>query len=450
MSTPNSKSIYKARWVLPVDGEPIDDGRIVVEDGVIAGVLPAGPAHDGEVDFGDAILMPGFVNAHTHLEYTVQRGFLEDIPFFPWVRALTMSKALIDQGGWLLSARLGAMESIAGGVTTIGDNTDAGVTARIAVKTGLRAVVFQEVFGIDDREPVEPIVEALREKIGGLRQHESNRVSIGVSPHAIYTVRPALFDALGSDSAISSLPWSVHIAESPAESELTMHGTGPFAEMYGRRGITWQTPRSTPTAHASRMGALTPSTLAVHCVHQDANDIDLVHASGASIVHCPKSNGKLGDGWAPLAEWLASGVKVALGTDSAVSNNTLDMFEEMRFAVLGQRARRSLVEGVTARDIVRIATLGGAEALGLADVTGSLTVGKRADLIAVDLGRAHSTPASDPYSALVYSSRADDVVMTMVDGEVLYLSGEWRTIDASSTLAEARELRRTLEKNRIG
>ena len=139
------------------------------------------------------------------------------------------------------------------------------------------------------------------------------------------------------------------------------------------------------------------------------------------------------------------GINVALGTDSAVSNNTLDMFEEMRFAVLGQRARREAVAGVTARDAVTMATLNGARALGLGAVTGSLTVGKRADMVAVDVGRRHSTPSSDPYAALVYSSRADDVVFTMVDGEVLFDDGRFSSIDEASTLAGARELRRDLE-----
>jgi len=444
------REIYKARWVLPVDSAPIDGGRVVVEDGLIIDLLPAGPSLMGERDFGDAILMPGFVNAHTHVEYTALRGFLEDVPFFPWVRALTMSKALIDDEGWLVSTRLGAMESISGGVTTIGDNTDAGLTARIAAETGMRAVVFQEIFGIDDREPVDPIVAALKAKIEARREFESRRVSLGVSPHALYTVRPALFEVLAADPVLSTMPWSIHIAESPAESELTEFGAGPFAEMYERRGISWKSPMSTPTKYASTMGALRSNSLAIHCVHQTPEDIELALAAGTSIVHCPKSNGKLGAGWAPLAEWLAAGVNVAIGTDSAVSNNTLDMFEEMRFAVLGQRARRRAVEVVTARDVVRMATIGGARALGLDAVVGSLTVGKRADMIAVDLDRPHSTPASDPYAALVYASRADDVVFTMVDGEVLFEIGHFTTVDAGSTPAAARELRRQLEENRNG
>jgi 5-methylthioadenosine/S-adenosylhomocysteine deaminase len=361
-----------------------------------------------------------------------------------------MSKAHFDRNDWLVSARLGAIESIAAGVTTIGDNTDAGVTAQVAAETGLRAVIYQEVFGIDDRESVEPIVEELRRKIGDLRKFESDRIQIGVSPHALYTVRPALFAALAADPELSSLPWSIHIAESAAESELTEQGTGAFAEMYARRGINWQSPRTSPTAYAQSMGALRPTGLAVHCVHQSPEDIDIVKRSGAAVVHCPKSNGKLAAGCAPLAEWLTAGVPIALGTDSAVSNNTLDMFEEMRFAVLGQRARTEKVEAVTARDIVRIATLGGAEALGLSSMTGSLMLGKRADIIAVDLSGPHSTPSTDPYAALVYASRANDVMMTMCGGRILYDRGQWPTVDADLVMRSARVLRENLEKKRNG
>jgi 5-methylthioadenosine/S-adenosylhomocysteine deaminase len=255
---------------------------------------------------------------------------------------------------------------------------------------------------------------------------------------------------LNADPLLSTLPWSIHIAESPAESDLMEQGTGPFAEMFERRGITWSAPRMTPTDYAASMGALRPSSLAVHCVHQTLDDMTLVRDAEASIVHCPKSNAKLAAGVAPLQAWLSAGTNVALGTDSAVSNNTLDMFEEMRFAVFGQRAGNRKVEGVTAVDIVRIATLGGAKALGIDDRVGTLTLGKRADMIAVDLSRPHSTPASNPYAALVYSSRADDVVMTMCDGRILYDRGEWRTADAPSTVAAARELRRELEKKRNG
>jgi len=438
-------TVYTARWVLPIDGVPLEHGEVVIEDGVIAAVRPCRTPANQRRDFGEAVLMPGLVNAHSHLEYTALRGFLEDVPFFPWIRALTAAKAALTADDWLWSARLGAIESIAAGTTTLGDNTDAGVTMRVLAESGLRGVVYQELFGIDDREPVGPILDSLRAKVAVHRRLASDRVLVGVSPHALYTIRPALFTAINAYAAEEGLPTSIHIAESPSESALTERGEGPFAEMYARRGITWEAPKTTPTRYVAELGALGPTTLAVHCVHQTQADILLLAASGAAVIHCPKSNAKLGAGVAPLAAWLRTpGLHLGLGTDSAVSNNALDLFEEMRFALLLQRAVRQGVEVVTARDVVRMATLGGAEALGLAHQTGSLTPGKRADMIAVRLDRPHAVPATDPYAALVYTARADDVLCTLCDGEVLYDSGAWPTLDAVAIIDGARAARAKL------
>ena len=440
-----SSATYAARWILPVDAPPISDGEVVVEDGRIAAVRPSrAPASECR-DFGNAILLPGLVNAHAHLEYTALRGFLEDIPFFPWIRALTAAKASLTPEDWLWSARLGAWECLAAGITTVGDNTDAGVTLRVLTESGLRGIAYQELFGIDNREPVSPIMDALREKIARHRQTASDRVGVGVSPHALYTIRPALFAALQTYVAEERLPTSIHIAESASESLLTQRGEGPFAEMYARRGIGWDAPHATPTQYAAAQGALTPHVLAVHCVHQTPEDIALLASSGTAIIHCPKSNAKLGAGIAPLTQWLRTeGLRVGLGTDSAVSNNTLDLFEEMRFALLMQRAAREDVEAVTARDVLRLATLGGADAMGLASQIGSLAPGKRADLIAVRLDRPHAVPATDPYSAIVYAARADDVVFTLCEGEVLYDNGLCPTLDTKAIAAGAQAAREKL------
>ena len=440
-----SLATYAARWVLPVDAPPLENGEVVVEDGLIAAVRPRQAPANVCRDFGEAVLLPGLVNAHSHLEYTALRGALEDIPFFPWIRALTAAKAALTTEDWLWSARLGALECLAGGITTLGDNTDAGVTMRVLSESGLRGIVYQELFGIDDREPVAPIIDALRAKIAAHRRLASARVGVGVSPHALYTIRPALFAALSAYVAAEGLPTSIHIAESPAESRLTEQGAGPFAEMYARRGIRWDVPRLTPTRYAAAQGALTPQTLAVHCVHQTPEDTTLLASIGAAIIHCPKSNAKLGAGIAPLARWLQTeGLRVGLGTDSAVSNNTLDLFEEMRFALLMQRAALEDVEAVTAHDIVRLATLGGAEAMGLAGQTGSLTPGKQADLIAVRLDRPHAVPATDPYAALVYTARADDVLFTLGSGEILYDNGHWPTLAAPAIMNGAQTARAKL------
>ncbi len=440
-----TQSIYAARWILPMDAPPIENGEVVVEDGLISAVrarqTPAAECRD----FGEAVLLPGLVNAHSHLEYTALRGFLEDVPFFPWIRALTAAKASLSADDWLWSARLGALECAASGITTLGDNTDAGVTMRVLAEAGQRGTVYQELFGIDDREPIGPILNGLHAKLAAHQQYASDRVKAGVSPHALYTIRPALFAAINEYVKANALPTSIHVAESPAESTLTELGEGPFAEMYVRRGITWQTPLMTPTQYAESMGALGPNTLAVHCVHQTDDDIRLLAETQAAIIHCPKSNAKLGAGIAPLAAWLRTdNLRVGLGTDSAVSNNSLDLWEEMRFALLLQRAKLEDVEAVTAAQVLRMATLGGAEAMGLSSQIGSLTLGKHADLIAVRLNQPHAIPATDPHAALVYSARASDVALTICGGEVIYDSGVWPTLDKAAIISGVQSARANL------
>ena len=293
-------------------------------------------------------------------------------------------------------------------------------------------------------------MEALRAKINAhqsaiSQRSASDRIRVGVSPHALYTIRPALFAAINEYVQASALPTSIHVAESTAESLLTEQGAGPFAEMYARRGISWQPPRLTPTAYAAQMGALGPNTLAIHCVHQTDADISLLASTGAAVIHCPKSNAKLGAGIAPLARWLRTeGLRIGLGTDSAVSNNSLDLWEEMRFALLLQRAHLEDVEAVTARDMLRLATLGGAEAMGLSAQIGSLTPGKCADLIAVRLDQPHAVPATDPYAALVYSARASDITLTVCGGEIIYDSGAWPTLDKTAIDKNCRAARAKL------
>lgn len=438
---------YAARWVLPINASPIENGEVTVEDGLIQDVRARqAPASECR-DFGEAVLLPGLVNAHSHLEYTALRGFLEDVAFFPWIRALTAAKASLTADDWLWSARLGALECAASGITTLADNSDAGVTLRVLSESGLRGIAYQELFGIDDREPIPPIMDALQTKITAYRQYASSRVAVGVSPHALYTIRPALFAAINAYVAAEHLPTSIHVAESPAESLLTEYGTGPFAEMYARRGITWAVPHLSPTAYAASLGALGPTTLAVHCVHQTGSDIQLAAQVNAAIIHCPKSNAKLGAGIAPLAAWLKTdGLRVGLGTDSAVSNNAHDLWEEMRFALLLQRAKSENAEAVTARDVLHLATLGGANALGLASQIGSLTPGKRADLIAVGLNQSHTIPATDPYAALVYSARASDVLLTVCNGEIIYDNGVWPTFDQRAIYEHARMARAKLPR----
>lgn len=428
----------RAAWVLPIVGEPIENGEVVIEGDRILEIRPV-PTPDlrsattDVLDLGDAVLLPGLVNVHTHLDYTVMRGLLEDIEFFPWIRELTARKAALTWEDWTASAIWGAAEAVAGGVTTIGDCTDSGAAFVGAKTLGLGGIIYQEVFGIDERQTVGEIVQELEGKVAQLQAaNMGTRLEIGISPHAPYTVRPALFQALAEYVKRDNLPACIHAAESRAEAELLRSGHGTIAEMFARREIAWKPPGTSTVTYLDSFGIVGPRTLLVHGVQALAADREIVLERGAAWAHCPKSNAKLGNGVAPYgilsnrpmpvptAQHQHPKIKIGLGSDSVASNNTMDLFEEMRFAVLMQRGARHRIHALTAREAMELATIDGAAALGLEAEIGSLEPGKRADLCAVRLNELHSAPAYDPYNALVYAARASDVIWTMIAGETAY------------------------------
>ena len=446
-ASPAASFRLRARWVVPVDAAPIERGEVVVEDGRIVSVGRADhrdTAVAADVrDFGAAALLPGFVNVHCHLEYTVFRGLLEEMAFFPWIRALTALKAHLTEDDWVASATLGAAEMLRAGVTTVGECADAGASLEALLAAGLRGVVFREVFGIGSPEPADAIVAELAGRVAAMRARvresgAEDRVRVGISPHAPYTVPAPLFPALAAYANRAGLRQAIHVAESPAEVALISAGAGPFAEMFARRNIPWQPANVSPARYVADAGGFDAPTLAVHCVHTDADDAARFARRGVSVAHCPKSNGKLGAGVAPLRTLLDAGLAVGLGTDSVASNNAVDLFEEMRAAVYGARAREQDTGALTANEALHLATLGGATALGLDGEIGSLAPGKRADLCVVRLDGLHHAPAEDdPVAALVYSARASDVALTMAGGRVLYDAGAFPALDVPALRARA-------------
>ncbi len=416
----------RADWVIPIAGQPIAGGEVMVEEGRIVEVTPAPSSSAADVlDLGHCALLPGLVNAHTHLDYTVMRGRLEDLSFFPWIRAMVTLKTRLDEDDWLVSARLGAWEAVRSGITTIADATDSGAALDAALDFGLRGIVYQETFGMDESIPVEAIMGDLKQRIEEHRQKaKGSRIQIGVSPHSPYTVRGELFRRLAEYCNSQELPVCIHAAESLDEGRLFRDGSGPIGEMYAERGIAWHPPGATSIAYLDSLGILSDRTLLVHGVQLAAADRKLLQRYDLGWVHCPKSNAKLGVGAAlfGLLEgcYDSDKARVGLGSDSVASNNTMDLFEEMRFAVLLARAQGRRVDLMTARRMLETATIGGARCLHLEPEIGTLEPGKRADICAVRLDGSHIVPVNDPVAALVYSCRAGDVRLTMVEGEILY------------------------------
>ena len=415
---------YHAEWVVPVGAPPLRDGTVVVNEGRIAYVGPRDGAPPGrDDDLGRVILGPGLVNAHCHLELTVMRGFLEGLAFREWIVRLTTAKrSVLTRDDLLDSARFGIVEGLRAGVTTYADTCDSGVAFDAMLELGVRGIMYQEVFGPDPAQ-CDASMQELRGKVGRLRGIASDRVRIGVSPHAPYTVSDALFAAVAAYAAAEQLPVAVHVAESAAEHDLVVRGEGAFAAGLRGRGIHVAPRARSPIALLAKAGLVTPASLLVHAVNADADDVALVHAHGAAIAHCPVSNAKLGHGIAPLGQYLDAGIRVGLGSDSVASNNRMDLLDEARAAVLMQSAAQRTVDALSAATAFELATLGGARALGIDADTGSLAVGKCADLAAFSLDGGAGQPVQDPATALVHSLAGAHAVFVAVDGEVRVRDG---------------------------
>jgi 5-methylthioadenosine/S-adenosylhomocysteine deaminase len=442
----------RARWVLPVPSPPIEDGEVVVEGEHIVEIRPApadGRAAPDCADLGDSIIMPGLINAHSHVEYTVMRGLLDDLPFFPWLRALNDLKSALDPDDWVASAVAGAAEAVAGGVTTLADCTDSGAALDGILAVGARGVIYQEAFGMDDTVTD---AEVLRRLDGAVRAHrlraDPGLHVIGVSPHSVYTVRPSRFRRLADYAHREGLPMCIHAAESQAEVELVLRGSGEIADRIRERGIPWDPPRSSVLAYLDDLGALGPDTVLAHGVNLSRADRARMHPSRVAWAHCPRSNAKLGVGVAPLG-WLLSGTggaapRVGLGSDSVAGVNCMDMFEEMRFGLMMQRGVRREAARPTARDMVALATIGGARALGLDGKAGALEAGLAADLTVLSVRAARYRPLHSIWSAVALAGSARDIVLTMVGGRVVYKAGVVRGTGLSGATRRLRSAARRL------
>ena len=414
--------LYHARWVLPITSPPIENGTVAVSGGRITWVGNRDESPDGEDhDLGDVLLLPGLINAHTHLELTAMRGFLEDLDFRRWILRLTSGKrAVLDRDALLDSARYGGEEGIAAGITTYADTCDSGLALDAMLEYGVRGIVYQEVFGPD---PVQrdDAMRDLRRKVAEMRARETPLVRVGVSPHAPYTVSDDLFRATARFAAEESLPVAVHIAESDVETRLVVDASGTFADGLRTRGIEVVPRAESPVRLLATLGVLDLRPLLIHCVRVDARDIADIAAARSPVAHCPASNAKLGHGIAPLAEFMAAGIDVALGSDSVASNNRMDILEEARLALLMQRGRLESPQTPSADEVLQLATICGAAALGLESEVGSLDVGKSADLAAFSIRGVG--PVQDPVAAAVFSLGGARATFVAVAGEPLLDDG---------------------------
>jgi aminodeoxyfutalosine deaminase len=441
--------IYSAAWVVPVSSAPIVDGAVAVDGPLIVGV--GGRAEltntfpDSQTEhFSEAIIVPGLVNTHTHLELTAMRGYLEkeETDFFSWLKKLTLTRMFrLTPDDLTVSATWGACEAVRAGITCVGDASDSAITSLRALKTvGLRGIVFQESFGPDARLLQENI-EKLKTKVDELTAEETPLVKAGVSPHAPYTVCAPQLEAIAGYAAAQKLPVMMHAAESEAEDLLLREACGIFADNLKTRAVDFMAPRTSPIQHLRQTGILDCQPLLAHCIRVDDYDIETIATSRSKIAHCPKSNAKLRHGRAPLAKFIRRGITVGLGSDSVASNNTCDVLEEARFAVLLSRAvEPDGARGIEAMDAFHAATIGGARCLGLGDQMGELRAGLQADLTVVSVDATHQLPVYDPMASLIFSSSGRDVVLTVIAGREISRDGRVEGVDEERLKARIVEI----------
>jgi 5-methylthioadenosine/S-adenosylhomocysteine deaminase len=413
-------SAFRADHVVTGAGPVHSPGWIIAEGERIAAIgrgdAPTG-VQTAELGRG-SIVIPGLVSAHTHLALGRFRGVADDRPFLDWIMQgllPAIREAGSDPEVYARGARASADELLRGGVTLVGDNFfgDDGTPALEA--NGQRGIFFQEVFG--STAPDEDSYWSKFEKTCEALEKSARATPYGYSPHTPWTCPPRTFRRVVDRASSEGRRLSFHLAESREEHELFMNGTGPIADHYRSLGtLDRYRPGMTPTAFVAELGALGPKTVVAHAVHVTPDDVALLARTQTGVVHCPGSNMKLAEGFAPVAAMLDAGVTVALGVDSAASSSRLDLFEEMRAALHVARASTGRVGSLTAATVLRMATLSGAQVLGFGDVAGSLERGKLADFVVLDASHGRHRPVRDPVATVVHTCAPEDVSQVVIGG----------------------------------
>jgi 5-methylthioadenosine/S-adenosylhomocysteine deaminase len=378
------------------------------------------------IDAHEQIVLPGLVNTHTHAPMVMYRGLADDLALMEWLQkyifpaeAKTVSPAMVRIG-----TRLAALEMIESGTTTYTDMYYfEEEIARATRGAGLRGVLGQTIIQFpvaDAKTPGEGLARAER----FITEFKGDGLIVpAVAPHALYTNDEPTLKAAAALARRYEVPLIIHLAETEDEVR-----------------IAREQHQTTPTAYLESIGFWGPRTLAAHGVWVNDEDIQILRRRGVGVSHNPESNMKLASGTAPVVKYLAAGVALGLGTDGAASNNDLDMFEAMRQASFLAKHASHDPTAVPAAQALDLATIGGAKALGMEALIGSLEVGKRADVITVSVAASRQTPLYDPVSHLVYVTRGDDVQNTIVNGQVLMRSRRVRTLDRVAVIAAANQL----------
>jgi 5-methylthioadenosine/S-adenosylhomocysteine deaminase len=428
-------TLIAPRWCVPVEPANVvlTDHAVIVNDGRISDILPIAEAREKyqpsiTITRPDHVLIPGFVNAHTHAAMTLMRGLADDMSLQEWLKdgIWPVEKRWVGAEMVRDGTELAIAEMITGGTTCFSDQYFfPEIVAETAVDLQMRAMVGT---------PIIEFATAWAQDVSEYFQKANDLVHDPYVDHPLISTcfAPHSSNALSDESFVElrvladqlDVPVQMHLHETATELAMAVERTGkrPFQRIHD-------------------LGLANASLLAVHCVHLNDEEIDQIAVAGINIAHCPRSNLKLASGIAPVTKYRDAGINVAIGTDSAASNNTLDMLAEMRTTALLAKADTADASAISASEALRMATLDGAASLGLAEETGSIASGKWADLTCVDLNRLHSQPVYDPVSQLVYTARADQVTDVWIAGKHQLDNGDLTQIDTHSLLQRSNEWR---------
>jgi len=415
------------------DGFVLIEGDRITQVGDMADLPPR--AGDEEIDATEMLVLPGFVNAHAHFTDSLVRSLGADLPLLPWLEKLIwpfFSEARADD--IRAGALLGSLEAIKSGTTTVvenyysskADKANIDSLAEAFLSSGLRTVLVR---GYHDRpemswdvflEETDELLAEYERIIETWHGHSNGRLMIWVGPVDLLSSLPDSIQAVHALAQRFGVGVHSHVAETESELEF-------IQQEYGQGYVQV----------LDSLGVLDPMFTCAHAVWVDEEEIEILAERGAGVVHNPISNMCLGSGIAPVPDMLSRGVTVALGTDGACCNNTLDMVETMKAAALIHKVGRCDPAVISAPDVLRMATINGARVLGLQHEIGSIEVGKKADLIILDLTKARTTPNFDPVASLVYSSRGSDVETVIVDGEFLMKDRSVKVFEEEEILRRA-------------
>ena len=427
-------------WCVPIEprGQVLRDTAVAIADGRIEALLPVGEARatyqpSVVIERPDHVLLPGLINAHTHAAMTLFRGLADDLPLESWLRdgiwpteRRWVSAELVRDG-----TELAIAEMLRAGITCFADQYFyPEIVAETAVDLHVRAVIgtpvvdFPTSWASDAAEYLGKGSDLVHDPYA-----DHPLISTCFAPHSTYALSDESFVELRVMADQLDIPVQIHLHETATEVEHAIAKTG-----------------KRPLQRLADLGLVNASLLAVHGVHVTPGEIELMAESGVNVAHCPKSNLKLGSGFAPVAAYCAAGVNVAIGTDGAASNNVLDMLDEVRTAALVAKAASGDASAPTAAAVLRMATLDAARALGLSREIGSIETGKSADLVCIDLGHCNSQPVYDPVSQVVYTARAEQVSDVWIAGRQQLDSGKLTGIDTDDLLGRSEEWRQRISE----